>query len=153
MDMVLDITPVDYVVRAIVHLSRQPALQGKAFHLVTKDPVQESDLVDWVEKLGYSAERLPFGEWCSRVEERAAEMSDVTAGALAPFLTGTLPLDKIPKSYFDAHNVEEGLAGTDITCAQIDDRLLRLYFKYFIDTGFLPPPPSYTPEPHRKAPQ
>jgi len=153
MDMVLDITPVDYVVRAIVHLSRQPALQGKAFHLVTKDPVQESDLVDWVEKFGYSAERLSFDQWCGRVEERAAELSDVTAGALAPFLTGTLPLDKIPKSYFDAHNVEEGLAGTDITCAKIDDRLLRLYFTYFIDTGFLPPPPSYTPEPHRKASQ
>ena len=153
MDMVLDITPVDYVVRAIVHLSRQPALQGKAFHLVTKNPVQESDLVDWVEKFGYSAERLSFDQWCGRVAERAAELSDVTAGALAPFLTGTLPLDKIPKSYFDAHNVEEGLAGTDITCAQIDDRLLRLYFKYFIDTGFLPPPPSSTPEPHRKASQ
>jgi len=153
MDMVLDITPVDYVVRAIVHLSRQPALQGKAFHLVTKDPVQESDLVDWVEGFGYNAERVSFDQWCSRVEERAAELSDVTAGALAPFLTGTLPLDKIPKSYFDAHNVEEGLAGTDITCAQIDDRLLRLYFKYFIDTGFLPAPPSYTPEPYRKAPQ
>jgi len=147
MDMVLDITPVDYVVRAIVHLSRQPALQGKAFHLVTKNPVQESDLVDWVEKFGYSAERLSFDQWCGRVEERAAELSDVTAGALAPFLTGTLPLDKIPKSYFDAHNVEEGLAGTDITCAQIDDRLLRLYFEYFIGTGFLPPPPSYNSEP------
>jgi len=153
MDMVIDITPVDYVVGAIVHLSRQPALQGKAFHLVTKDPVQESDLVNWVEKFGYNAERLSFGQWCSRVEERAAELSDVTAGALAPFLSGTLPLDKMPKSYFDARNVAEGLAGTDITCAPIDDRLLRLYFKFFIDTGFLPPPPSYPSEPHRKASQ
>jgi myxalamid-type nonribosomal peptide synthetase MxaA len=153
MDMMIDITPVDYVVGAIVHLSRQPALQGKAFHLVTKDPVQESDLVDWVEKFGYRAERLSFGQWCSRVEERAAELSDVTAGALAPFLSGTLPLDKMPKSYFDARNVSAGLEGTDITCAPIDDRLLRLYFTYFIDTGFLPPPPSDPSEPHRKASQ
>jgi myxalamid-type nonribosomal peptide synthetase MxaA len=151
--MAIDITPVDYVVGAIVHLSRQPALQGKAFHLVAKDPVQEPDLVEWVEKFGYRADRLSFHQWCGRVEERAAELSDVTAGALAPFLSGTLPLDKMPKSYFDARNVEEGLAGTGITCAPTDDRLLRLYFEYFIGTGFLPPPPSYPPDPHRKASQ
>jgi thioester reductase-like protein len=150
-DMLIDITPVDYVARALVHVSRQSALQGMAFHLVAKNPVPESDLVDWIEKFGYAAERLPFEQWRRRVEERAAELDDVTAGALAPFLSGTLPLDKMPRSSFDARRVEEALAGTDITCAPIDDRLLRLYFDYFIGTGYLPPPsPS---EAHRKEPQ
>jgi myxalamid-type nonribosomal peptide synthetase MxaA len=147
-DMLIDITPVDYVARALVHVSRQSALQGKAYHLVATNPVPESDLVDWIEKFGYTAERLPFEQWRHRVEERAAELDDVTAGALAPFLSGTLPLDKMPRSSFDARRVEEALAGTDITCAPIDDRLLRLYFDYFIGTGYLPPPPSS--QAHRK---
>jgi myxalamid-type nonribosomal peptide synthetase MxaA len=152
-DMLIDITPVDYVARALVHVSRQSARQGMAYHLVAKNPVPESDLVDWIEKFGYAAERLPFEQWRYRVEQRAAELSDVTAGALAPFLSGTLPLDKMPRSSFDARRVEEALVGTDITCAPIDDRLLRLYFGYFIGTGYLPPPPSPTSEAHRKEPQ
>jgi myxalamid-type nonribosomal peptide synthetase MxaA len=150
-DMLIDITPVDYVARALVHVSRQSALEGKAYHLVATNPVPESDLVDWIEKFGYTAERLPFEQWRRRVEERAAELDDVTAGALAPFLSGTLPLDKMPRSSFDARRVEEALAGTDITCAPIDDRLLRLYFDYFIGTGYLPPPSPA--EAHRKEAQ
>jgi myxalamid-type nonribosomal peptide synthetase MxaA len=150
-DMLIDITPVDYVARALVHVSRQSARQGMAYHLVATNPVPESDLVDWIEDFGYTAERLPFEQWRHRVEERAAELSDVTAGALAPFLSGTLPLDKMPRSSFDARRVEEALAGTGITCAPIDDRLLRLYFGYFIGTGYLPPPPPS--EAHRKEAQ
>ena len=42
---------------------------------------------------------------------------------------------------------------TDITCAPIDDRLLRLYFEYFNGTGYLPPPPSPILEAHGKEPQ
>lgn len=147
MNMILDITPVDYVVAAMVHLSRQPELQGQAFHLVSKDPMPEADFVAWVERYGYVAERLTFGEWCSRVVERAADLSDGTAGALAPFLAGTLPLDRIPAASFDDRHVVGGLAGTSITCPAIDDRLLTLYFDYFVGAGFLPPPPVRTPAP------
>jgi len=149
-DMKVDITPVDYVASALVHLSRQPGLAGQAFHLVAKDPITESDLVDWIEKYGYRAERVPFDLWCDRVVERAAELSDETAGALAPFLSGTLPLDKIPKSSFNARSVEDGVRGTGIACPPTDDRLLRLYFEYFIDTGYLPPPQSPGPLPFEK---
>jgi thioester reductase-like protein len=152
-DMVIDITPVDYVVGALVYLSRQPGLAGKAFHLVSKHPVPEPDLVDWVENFGYHAERMTFEQWRRRVEERAAELSDVTAGALAPFLSGKLPLDRMPKQSFDARGVEEGIAGSGIICAPIDDRLLRLYFEYFIDTGYLPPLPAGASAPYGKESQ
>jgi Beta-ketoacyl synthase, N-terminal domain len=37
------------------------------------------------------------------------------------------------------------------TCAPVGDRLLRLYFGYFIGTGYLPPPPSS--QAHRKEAQ
>ena len=143
MDMSVDITPVDFVVKSLVHLSRQPDLAGQAFHLVSKAPLPESELIEWVEKFGYQGgRRLTFPDWCSAVVARAADLDDRTAGALAPFLSGTLPLDRIPAARFDTRNVDEGLRGTDIVCHPIDDRLLRLYFEYFIETGYLPPPAS-----------
>ncbi len=140
-DMKVDITPVDYVAAALVHISRQPEQAGRAFHLISQEPIPEPDLVGWVEKFGYRAERLTFDQWRHRVEERAAELDDVTAGALAPFLSGTLPLDRMPKNHFDDSNVEAALAGTGITCPAVDDDLLACYLRYFIDTGYLPPPP------------
>ena len=60
---------------------------------------------------------------------------------------GTLPLDRIPAASFDDRHVVGGLAGTSITCPAIDDRLLTLYFDYFVGAGFLPPPPVRTPAP------
>jgi myxalamid-type nonribosomal peptide synthetase MxaA len=139
-NMSLDITPVDYVVGALVHLSRQTELQGSNFHLVADHPVPEVELVTWLENYGYGGERTSFKDWCLRVVERAAELSDTTAGALAPFLSGILPLDRFPAGGFDHRNVDRGLAGTNITCPPIDDHLLRAYFDYFTKSGYLPAP-------------
>lgn len=147
MDMTLDITPVDYVVAAMAHLSRQPQLHGQIFHLVSRQPIDEPELVNWLEQRGYVAERLSFADWCQRVEQRAAELSDRTAGALAPFLSGTLPLDRMPEARFDHRNVTRGLADTTISCPDIDDGLLSRYFDYFTSTGYLPTPAGQSTEP------
>ncbi|HKT02085.1 MAG TPA: amino acid adenylation domain-containing protein [Rugosimonospora sp.] len=140
MDMNVDITPVDYVVGALVRLSRQVRLRNQVFHLVSPQPLPEHDLVAWMEGYGYVGERLGFAQWCERAVQRAADRSDTTAGALAPFFSGILPLDRIPPARFDRRNVDEGLADTPIACPAIDDRLLRTYFDYFTATGYLPSP-------------
>ena len=64
-----------------------------------------------------------------------------TAAALAPFLSAT-PLDNMPDATFDDANVREGLAGSGISCPPIDGALLRRYFEWFIDCGYLPAPSS-----------
>jgi myxalamid-type nonribosomal peptide synthetase MxaA len=142
MDMTLDVTPVDYVVSALTHLSRQPELAGQAFHLLSPKQVTEAEFVGWLERYGYHGERLTFGDWCQRVVRRAAELSDRTAGALAPFLSGTLPLDRMPAAHFDQANVERGLAGSTISCPPMSQELLGAYLDYFRDSGYLPPPPA-----------
>jgi myxalamid-type nonribosomal peptide synthetase MxaA len=139
MDMDIDSTPVDFVVQALVHLSRQSDLAGQAFHLISNEPMREEELVDWMAGFGFDGERLPFAEWSRRVMARAADLDDTAAGALAPFMS-TLPLDQLPEARFDTSNVDRGLQGTDIVCPPPDDRLMRLYFDYFIGTGYLPAP-------------
>ncbi len=140
MDMTVDITPVDFVVAALVHLSRQPQLQGRVFHLVSEEPIHEHDLVAWMESYGYEGEMVDFREWCERVLRQAVELSDATAGSLAPFLSGILPLERIPPARFDRSNVDRGLAGSGIVCPPIDDRLLRTYFDWFTANGHMPAP-------------
>jgi thioester reductase-like protein len=145
MDMTLDVTPVDYVVAALVHLSRQPALRGKVFHLLSPKQITEPEFVTWLERYGYRGDRTNFRDWCDRVIRRAAELSDRTAGALAPFLSGTLPLDRMPAAHFDQTNVERGLAGSGISCPPMAEELLRTYLDYFRDSGYLPVPATAAP--------
>ena len=80
--------------------------------------------------------------WMSpQVLELAEREGDETAAALAPFLSAT-PLDNMPDATFDDANVREGLAGSGISCPPIDGALLRRYFEWFIDCGYLPAPSS-----------
>ena len=141
MDMSTDITPVDYVVGAIAHLAGQQELAGRTFHVVSPETVAVPDLVRWMSDFGYAGEELPFGQWCERAAELAEREGDETAAALAPFLSAT-PLDNMPDATFDDANVREGLAGSGISCPPIDGALLRRYFEWFIDCGYLPAPSS-----------
>ncbi len=145
MDMSTDITPVDYVVGAIAVLARRQDLSGRTFHVVSPETVAVPDLVRWMADFGYDGERMPFGQWCESAAELAEREGDETAAALAPFLSAT-PLDKMPDATFDDANVREGLAGTGIACPPIDGALLRRYFQWFIDSGYLPAPRSLTVE-------
>ncbi|NMD55558.1 MULTISPECIES: non-ribosomal peptide synthetase [Tsukamurella] len=141
MDMSTDITPVDYLVGAIAHLARRQELAGRTFHVVSRETVAVPDLVRWMSDFGYAGEELPFGQWCERAADMAEREGDETAAALAPFLSST-PLDNMPDATFDDANVREGLAGTGIVCPPIDGALLRRYFEWFIDSGYLPAPSS-----------
>jgi hypothetical protein len=91
-----------------------------------------------MERRGYHVHRATFVDWCARVREHAEQLGDETASALAPFLSGVFPLDRIPPASFAMDNTLRGLAGTSISCPAIDDRLLGTYFDYFIRTGYLP---------------
>jgi len=46
-------------------------------------------------------------------------------------------VEPFPEPQFDDHNAAQGLAGTDIIFRPIDLELLRVYFSYFISSGFL----------------
>jgi len=91
MDALLEMTPVDYVSRAVVHIGLTPEARGRAYHLFNRRFVRLSQLVDWVRSAGYPLEVLPAGVWLSRVHESAAaEDQDALAGLL-PLLANGMP--------------------------------------------------------------
>src|SRR5258706_5050922 len=52
-DASLDLLPVDYVARAIVHLSRRPESRGQVFHLFNHQPMSWERFGDWLRGEGY----------------------------------------------------------------------------------------------------
>jgi amino acid adenylation domain-containing protein/thioester reductase-like protein len=141
----LTLTPVDYASQAIVHLSKQRESWGKAFHLVNPHSLPLSQLLNYLQSLGYSIEPVAYESWRSQLQSLDIAQNNALmplkplferrSHESEPTYLETLVLDK-----FNCQNAIEGLAGTAIFCPPIDTALLDLYFSYFIQSGFLEAP-------------
>ncbi|NET57509.1 MAG: amino acid adenylation domain-containing protein [Symploca sp. SIO2E6] len=138
LDMKLSLTPVDYVSRAIVHLSQQPASMGKAFHLVSPHALHFRQLVQAIQALGYLIQWCDYDQWQTKLLKVASAKAD---HALSPLLflftewvTGNerpyLETAALVSQAFDYQNTLAGLVGTNIVCPAIDASLLQAYLAY-----------------------
>lgn len=146
----MDLCPVDYASRAIVHLSQRDNTLGNAFHLVNPEPHQWHDWVTWINELGYPLQALPYDDWKAKLQQA---LTNTTAhNALSPFvdalprakgdtkhfmLTQVYLEGKAPR--FNCQNTLAGLAGSQIAYPSVDADLLHRYFAYFVEQGVLQP--------------
>ena len=143
----LDLAPVDWVSRAIVHLSRRRSSLGTVFHLFNPEPSPLSALFDALATLGYALRRLPYRAWRS---ELVASVEQGRENALAAFMPLLAPRDEgatanaeasaFAKARFDDRNTRRGLAGSGIRCPPVAGEQLRASIEYLAETGFLQPP-------------
>jgi thioester reductase-like protein len=135
LDIMVDMTPVDYVSQAIVHLSKQKELVGKAFHLVNPHPIPWNQLFDFIRSLGYSLERIPHKQWNF---ELLKLVENSTENALHPLVSlfsdeaVSLQTIKILSICFDSQKAIDGLVGSSISCPPVDEKLLNTYFSYLL---------------------
>ena len=140
LDIMVDMTPVDYVSQAIVHLSKQKELVGKAFHLVNPHPIPWNQLFDFIRSLGYSLELIPYKQWnfeLLKLVQNSAENALHPLVSLFSDEAVSLQTVRILSICFDSQKAIDGLAGSSISCPPIDKRLLNTYFSYLIQSGFL----------------
>lgn len=144
-DYMLDMSPVDYVSKAIVHLSRQKESIGKAFHLQHPQPVPLTVLVDWVRSFGYPVDVIPYDAWQEQLINNVTSAENPLY-TLRPFLLERRAEEQltIPDLYLKARRPEiscedtlNALAGSSIVCAPIDSKLFMTYTAYLIESGFL----------------
>jgi thioester reductase-like protein len=140
-NVVIDMTPVDYVSRAIVSLSRQSDMLGQTFHMTNPHTLYLDRLVRALRSFGYPLKQVPYSEWRSVLLQLAADgHTDNAAYPFTPLLGPEIPDEMYLE--FDCQNVLNGLTGSDIACMEVDEGLLDLYFRYFTKTGFLDAPES-----------
>ncbi len=150
----LDVTPVDYVATAIVHLSLDAMNANGLFQLPHPNPPTYQRIYEIVRSYGYPLEPIPFRRWVERVMEVARVDS---ANALAPFVGVAENYDKLAEKakiegadgrlkdiVFDGTNTRAGLAGSGIVCPELDEELVGRYLDAFVRSGFYPPPPAET---------
>jgi len=140
LDIPITVVPVDYVSQAVIHLSRQEKLLGKAFHLFNPHLISWQTLFNKVRSLGYSLEEVSYDDWLAELKNQASQYPE---DKLYPFLLLFLrsPNNLMAKKpLFDAHRTFEELANASIVCPKVDTELLPTYLGYFQKIGYIPPP-------------
>lgn len=139
-DIQENIVPVDYVSKAIVHLSKQEKSLGKTFHLVHPQTLHSNILIEQIRTLGYVIEQISYDQWREKLIDITQGSLEHPLYSLVPFFPARQVQTTNSNSGFlqlDNQNVINGLVGTSITCPPIDNQLLSVYFSYLIEQGFM----------------
>lgn len=135
----IDLTPVDYVSRGIVQLSRGAGRAGQVYHYCHPQPVAWNALLARIAGLGYPMEGLSYDEWRGAVNQAAAQPGASSALQQARLLLrAPIFLFAEEKPDFRAEATQRALV--PLTCPAIDERLLATYLDWFQAVNFLPQP-------------
>ncbi len=152
-----DPAPVDYVSRALVHLSLRRSHHGATFHLNNPARVAWPEVFRFARELGY---RVRFQPWEAWREALVETLEGPGENALRPFWNllvealdaersgGDGPsaasggeVERLERELrFDCRRTLAALEGSSIRCPPPDRDLLETYFAAWLERGFLPPP-------------
>lgn len=135
----MNLAPVDYVSKGIIHLSRSPASWGKAFHLVNSHTLPFCQLVEEIRALGYPIQWTDYEQW----QAQLLNISFKQENALNPLLflftkwnsenqPSYLETAAFISKAFDCRNTLAGL-GESIICPIVDANSLRPYLSYLLN--------------------
>jgi thioester reductase-like protein len=152
-DTYLEMTPVDYVSRAVVRLGLAPAARGKTYHLFNRHYVRLQQLLDWVRAAGYSLAVVPPEQWLMRVQEAAAQDSQDALSALLPLLANGVPFHSAAEDAppadrgpaLDDRNTQAALAGTPVECPPITADSVGRFLARLAAAGLLTSPKADKP--------
>lgn len=133
----VNVVPVDFVVRAALYLSRQPASIGRTYHLVARRPLSVGALLQLAasEYPGIPPVRIVSPDrfhpnHLSFAEKSVFRMLEPYLGYLNEKLT------------FDTTNTEQALRTSDIKFPATDVEYLKVLCRYAVEQGYFRVPPA-----------
>src|ERR671916_2261956 len=124
----MEMTPVDFVAAAILHIASDPAAQGGTYHLADPDPPSAEEVYDLLEEVGYPLERLPYDEWLQKID--AAPPQEGTPGEIVGGAASATDELREDNTYKDS-NTRRILGDDGPTRPDIDVALMETYARYF----------------------
>ncbi len=132
----VELTPVDYVSRGIVQLSRRADVLGRIFHLCHPQATEWVTLLAQIGELGYPMTGVSYAEWVAAVN--AANIRQPKD----KFYQQWRLLLRAPIYLFDQNKPHDSSLATQevlapLHCPPIDPRLLTTYFTWFQQVGYI----------------
>jgi thioester reductase-like protein len=141
----LNMIPVDYASRSIVHLSKQMGTFGQCFHVVNPVAVPWNYLLHEIRMAGYPLQSIAPEDWKSLLIDWPSNWENALLPMRGLFVeitpeSGMTYLDAflLTANAFDCQRMLTALEGSGIDCPTVDARLMRTYFNAFQRSGFLP---------------
>ncbi|MBT5988671.1 thioester reductase domain-containing protein, partial [bacterium] len=150
LDIEVEMSSVDSVSKSVVYISTQPqAFRKKAFHLTNPATINLKYLVNWMNNFCYQITLIPYQDWVKELQSTIENNKENELKPLWPLFSEIVDQGlTIPEIYsqrkllFDTKNTQGFLQKSGIAYQPVNEQLLQTYFKYFIQTGFLPKPTS-----------
>ncbi|QSQ25572.1 SDR family NAD(P)-dependent oxidoreductase [Pyxidicoccus parkwayensis] len=146
-----DITPVDYVSSAMIHLALRRPSYRETYHLTNPDIRRYYDVVNHLREHGYDIQFTSIDDFFKLANERRI----LRKGTNTPYDSQTLEMFKYGVEIFGKIHYEESsyancaytrsiLGPAGIDCPTIA-QLIPVYLEHCIAVGYLPPPDTRMP--------
>lgn len=135
----INLLPVDFISRAIVGISLTKAGRSQAYNLTAPQPINWHELITWLNDYGYPIRFCNHLEWLHKLTEIPKE------NAMYSYLPHLLAQITEPQNMtIETAKTQATLLEAHLTYPEINQSLLRTYFNYLCQVGFLPPPGKKT---------
>lgn len=135
LDCSLDLAPIDFVSKAVVHIARHPAYLNKAYYMTHPDSQPISAFIAWYQRAGCPIRGLPWDLW--KQEFLAMGSSRLRHNALASFVELLRPLSQEQAQFprVDSRQFQAAIRDLAFQPPPVLELLAR-YTRHFIETGF-----------------
>ena len=114
-----EMTPVDFLVKAITKISDDPRHLGRVYNVVQQDPVPADQVFAYMEDHGFVADRAQLGDWKSRLETMANRDDDMELKVLLRSLESVEPYLS-DTSVYDISRFSEALSAIGLGMPAVD---------------------------------
>lgn len=140
-ELPLDLLPVDWLARAMVHAGARPQTRGATLHLLHPQPASSQALFEACAEAGHTIERVPYANWyreLQRIAREAPQHPLYPLVALFGAREGAVPAAVPPHAApYDMRNTLALLASAPFTLPPLDRRLFATYLRAIQSAGLL----------------
>ena len=134
----IDLTPVDYVSRAIVHIIQREDLLGTTFHLKHPTLIPVKEIIQYIQNVGYQLQEVPYAEWYKRFVYSLQREENELHHLIGVFDShASFDPWKGEELEVNCNNTKSALAGTNIPDFSSSKTLLKIYFDYLFEIDYL----------------
>ncbi|KAK3064257.1 hypothetical protein LTS18_008805 [Coniosporium uncinatum] len=139
-----EMTPVDFVSKAIIHLSNQTHTNQFVFHLGDPDPVETKQVFDNLRELGYPTQPLGFDDWVALWNEKRNTVKGGEGSFTVDILRSGMPSVDFLQGIVVLNNASTRPFRAVVERPKVDIVLLETYTRHWFARGWLPHPPQLT---------
>jgi amino acid adenylation domain-containing protein/thioester reductase-like protein len=137
-----EMTPVDFVSKAIIHLGNLTDVKQVVFHLGDPTPVDIQDVFEHLNGLGYPTKPLDWEKWVELWGDKRSGNKGGDGAFTVDILRSGMPTIEFLRDIVVLDNAATRPFRAEVERPKVDGILLETYARHWFARGWLPRPPS-----------